>query len=134
MNIRMTIPKKRDNSGTAVLYIVRPDFVGPTAPAHRRRRASTQAVANRAQRTRPVCEPDAGQTNDDEPIPNAAQYCTTGDSARPECERSPRDAVRCSRMLYRRSSLPTLGRELAEAIGLDDTLAHVSLLGDSRDV
>ena len=30
MNIRMTIPKKRDNSGTAVLYTVRPDVVGPT--------------------------------------------------------------------------------------------------------
>ena len=36
-NIRTTIPKKRDNSGTAVLYIVSPDFVGPPATPHQRR-------------------------------------------------------------------------------------------------
>ena len=54
MNIRMTIPKKRDNSGTAVLYIVRPDFVGPTlrmsrAPAEVQRRVgSIRGLARRS--------------------------------------------------------------------------------------
>jgi hypothetical protein len=41
----------------------------------------------------------AGLIADDEPSPIAAQYGTTGHSARPECEDDSRAAVRCSRVL-----------------------------------
>ena len=34
-NIRMMIPKNRDNSGTALLYIVNPDFVGRASSGQR---------------------------------------------------------------------------------------------------
>jgi hypothetical protein len=73
-------------------------FRPPNDPAHLRRRAPAQA-SNRAATgptrvTRLFADSPAN-----EPDPSVAQYATAGDSARPESERCPRGAVRCSRRL-----------------------------------
>jgi hypothetical protein len=53
MNIRTTIPKNRDNSGTALLYIVGPDFLRPGF-----RRANVRHQPRRATNTSAVgCMP-----------------------------------------------------------------------------
>ena len=88
-------------------------------PAHLRRRASAQAVPNRASMSRLGREPNAGPPTDDDPNSNAAQYRTTGDSVWPECERRSRGAVRCSRRLYGPPREPRPHRMLMPARALE---------------